>query len=68
VRLQNGDDVTQVAHGSLEPDGHLLLTLKAAQQTATKTDIAAITDRLRRIEGLLAATPTIPQRGASDES
>ncbi len=68
VRLQNGDDVTQVEHGRLEPDGHLILTLKPAEQTATKADVAAINERLRRIESLLATTSTIPQRGASDDS
>jgi uncharacterized membrane protein YcaP (DUF421 family) len=53
VRLQNGDDIGQVADGSLEPGGQLVLTLKAAEQNATKADIAALTDRLLRIEGLL---------------
>jgi uncharacterized membrane protein YcaP (DUF421 family) len=55
VRLQNGDDVSQVAHGDLEPGGQLVLTLKAADQGATKADVAEITDRLRRIENLLSA-------------
>jgi uncharacterized membrane protein YcaP (DUF421 family) len=63
VRLQNGDDVAQVEHGSLEPDGHLILNLKAAQQTATKADIARLTDHLRRIESLLATTPPTAQPG-----
>jgi uncharacterized membrane protein YcaP (DUF421 family) len=53
VRLQNGDDIGQVADGRLEPSGQLVLTLKAAEQNATKADIAALTDRLLRIEGLL---------------
>jgi uncharacterized membrane protein YcaP (DUF421 family) len=30
VRLQVGDDVTDVDRGSLEPDGKLVLTLKPA--------------------------------------
>jgi uncharacterized membrane protein YcaP (DUF421 family) len=55
VRLQNGDDVSQVAHGSLEPGGQLVLTLKAADQGATKADIAGLSDRLGRIENLLSA-------------
>jgi uncharacterized membrane protein YcaP (DUF421 family) len=53
VRLQNGDDVTEIALGSLEPGGQLVLTLKRAEQGATKADIADLTSRLGRIEGLL---------------
>jgi uncharacterized membrane protein YcaP (DUF421 family) len=55
VRLQSGDNVTDIDRGSLEPDGQLVLTLKTAQQPATKGDIADLTDRLRRIESLLSA-------------
>jgi uncharacterized membrane protein YcaP (DUF421 family) len=55
VRLQNGDEVAQVRHGSLEPGGQLVLTLKHAEQGATKADIAELTERLRRIEELLGA-------------
>lgn len=54
VRLQNGDTISQVESGSLEPSGQLILTLKAAEQGATKTDMAQLTDRLNRIENLLA--------------
>jgi uncharacterized membrane protein YcaP (DUF421 family) len=54
VRLQNGDDVGQVEDGSLEPSGQLVLTLKPAEQGATKADVVALTDRLRRIEDLLS--------------
>jgi uncharacterized membrane protein YcaP (DUF421 family) len=56
VRLQNADDVAQIEHGSLEPSGHLLLTMKTAEQNATKADIADLADRLRRIESLLSTT------------
>jgi uncharacterized membrane protein YcaP (DUF421 family) len=56
VRLQNGDDVAEVQHGSLEPGGQLVLTLKHSEQGATKADIAEVTARLSRIETLLAAT------------
>jgi uncharacterized membrane protein YcaP (DUF421 family) len=56
VRLQNGNDVAQVDHGDLEPGGQLVLTLKAAEQSVTKADVAELTDRLRRIESLLSAT------------
>lgn len=55
VRLQDGDDITEVDHGSLDPGGQLILTLKAGEQGATKSDVAALTDRLRRIETLLSA-------------
>jgi len=55
VRLQNGDDISQVQRGSLEPGGQLVLDLKAAEQGATKSDVAEITARLGRIEELLGA-------------
>lgn len=55
VRLENGDDVSEIERGSLEPGGQLVLTLKAAEQGATKGDIAELTDHLRRIEKLLKA-------------
>lgn len=55
VRVQNGDDISEVGHGSLEPGGQFLLTLKPAQQGATKADVAHLTDRLSRIESLLSA-------------
>jgi uncharacterized membrane protein YcaP (DUF421 family) len=56
VRLQNADDVAQIESGSLDPSGQLLLTLRPSEQAATKADVAAITDRLSRIEQLLGAT------------
>ena len=55
VRLQNGDDVSQIGLGRLEPGGQLVLTLKAAEQGATKSDIAELTSRLGQIERLLGA-------------
>jgi uncharacterized membrane protein YcaP (DUF421 family) len=55
VRLQNGDDVSQIETGNLEPSGQLVLTLKQAEQGATKADIAELTDRLARMERLLKA-------------
>lgn len=55
VHMQNGDDVHQVQRGSLEPGGQLVLTLKHAEQGATKADIAEVTARLSRIEDLLGA-------------
>jgi uncharacterized membrane protein YcaP (DUF421 family) len=55
VRLQNGDDVTEVEFGCLEPGGQFVLTLKAAEQSATKADVAELTGRLSRIESLISA-------------
>jgi uncharacterized membrane protein YcaP (DUF421 family) len=53
VRVQNGDNISQINRGSLEPGGQLVLTLKPADQAATKADVADLTSRLSRIESLL---------------
>jgi uncharacterized membrane protein YcaP (DUF421 family) len=55
VHLQGGDDVAEVGRGSLEPGGQLVLTLKKGEQGATKSDVAELSDCLRRIEDLLSA-------------
>jgi uncharacterized membrane protein YcaP (DUF421 family) len=55
VRLQNGDDISEVGTGLLEPGGQLVLTLKPGQQSATKDDVAELISRLRRIEDRLGA-------------
>jgi len=55
VHLQDADNITEVETGSLEPGGQLVLTLKTGEQGATKSDVAELTDRLRRIENLLSA-------------
>jgi uncharacterized membrane protein YcaP (DUF421 family) len=57
VRLENGDDVSEIQDGVLEPGGQLVLTLKAAEQSATKADVAELRDQLSRIESLLRAAP-----------
>jgi uncharacterized membrane protein YcaP (DUF421 family) len=54
IRLQNGDDVTEIATGTLEPGGQLVLTLKTDDQSADQSDIAALRAQLDRIERLLA--------------
>jgi uncharacterized membrane protein YcaP (DUF421 family) len=54
VRVQNADDISEIGHGSLEPGGQLVLTLKPSEQSATKADVAELTERLGRIEALLA--------------
>lgn len=55
VRLQNGDDLSEIGSGSLEPGGQLVLTLKPGEQSATKDDVAELTSHLHRIEDLLSA-------------
>jgi uncharacterized membrane protein YcaP (DUF421 family) len=55
VHLQGADDIAEVGHGSLEPGGQLMLTLKKGEQGATKSDIAELAGRLGRIENLLSA-------------
>lgn len=55
VRVQNGDDVSDVQVGVLEPGGQLVLSLKPSEQGATKGDVAALGDQLSRIESLLGA-------------
>ena len=53
VKVQNGDAVGDIQNGRLDPGGHLLLTLKPAQRTATRGDLASLADRLATIEQLL---------------
>ena len=55
VRMQNGDDVSEIQDGTLEPGGQLVLTLKRADQSATQADVAQLRDQLSRIEDLLRA-------------
>ncbi|CCH88468.1 conserved membrane protein of unknown function [Modestobacter italicus] len=55
VRSQNGDDISEIEHGELTPSGQLVLTLKPEEQSATKGDMAALTERLQHIERLLTA-------------
>jgi uncharacterized membrane protein YcaP (DUF421 family) len=54
IRLQNGDDISEIAAGRIEPGGQLILTLKPEEQNATKGDVAAIGARLEAIEAALA--------------
>lgn len=57
VRLENGDDVSEIQDGVLEPGGQIVLTLKATEQSATKGDVADLRAQLSRIESLLRAAP-----------
>ncbi|MGH7922799.1 MAG: DUF421 domain-containing protein [Candidatus Dormibacteraceae bacterium] len=54
VRLQNGDDLSEIQDGRLDPGGHLVLTLKPEEQAATKRDVRRLEDRLATIERLLS--------------
>ena len=55
IRMQNGDDISEVATGRIEPGGQLVLSLKPAEQNASKADIAAVNSRLTAIEAVLSA-------------
>ncbi|TAM87165.1 MAG: DUF421 domain-containing protein [Jatrophihabitans sp.] len=57
VRVQNGDDVSQVETGVLEPGGQLVLTLKEAEQGVTKADLERLATQLDRIEAALGGRP-----------
>lgn len=54
VRMQNGDDVSEVGSGRIEPTGQLVLTLKQEEQNADKDDIAHLHARLDAIDAALA--------------
>jgi uncharacterized membrane protein YcaP (DUF421 family) len=53
IRVQNGDDVTEVATGLMEPNGQLVLTLKQAEQSANKGDIARLSAQLTAMQASL---------------
>jgi uncharacterized membrane protein YcaP (DUF421 family) len=55
IRVQNGDDISEIATGRIEPNGQLVLSLKPAEQNASKGDIAALNARLAAIEAALGA-------------
>lgn len=50
VRLQNGDDIAEVATGTFDPSGQLIVTLKPEEQSATKGDVDRLAAQLTRIE------------------
>lgn len=54
VRLQNGDDVSEIGTGRMEPTGQLVLTLKPGEQSATKDDMTRLNARLDAIDAALA--------------
>ena len=53
VRTQNGDDISEIEDGQLAPAGHLVLTLKHDEQSATKGDVATLIQQLRNLEALI---------------
>ena len=59
IRVQNGDDITEIATGLMEPNGQLVFTLKKEEQSASKSVVAGLRAQLTGIEGsleLLAAS------------
>jgi uncharacterized membrane protein YcaP (DUF421 family) len=54
VRVQNGDNVTEIGTGRMEPSGQLVLTLKPGEQSADKDDITRLNARLDAIDAALA--------------
>jgi uncharacterized membrane protein YcaP (DUF421 family) len=55
IRVQNGDDMSEVAIGELAETGQLVLTLKPEEQNASRGDVAALNQRLDSIESALAS-------------
>jgi uncharacterized membrane protein YcaP (DUF421 family) len=55
IRSQNGDDISEIEHGEITPSGQIVVSLKHAEQSATKADVAALTEELRRIRELVSA-------------
>jgi hypothetical protein len=56
---QNGGDLKEVATGVIEPNGQLVLTLKEAEQSASKGDIVGLSAQLKAMQAsleLLAAS------------
>ena len=62
VRMQNGDGISEVEDGRLEPGGQLLLTLKEEEQGATKADIADLRSQLAALQSSLAHLTQAPRR------
>ena len=53
IRSQHGDDISEVDHAQLTPSGKLVLTLKPEEQSATKADIAELTEELHQLKAIL---------------
>jgi hypothetical protein len=48
MRVQNGDDGTEIGTGRMEPNGQLILSLKPDEQNATKVTSHASAPALRQ--------------------
>lgn len=68
IHLQNGDDVSEIGNGTLQPGGQLILTLKPGDQDADHNDIADLRRQLDRIEALLRGTAPGPARPGSESA
>ncbi len=66
IRLQNGNDIGDVWHGTLEPGGQLILSMRSDRQSADHGDIIALREQLDRIEALLAGRPASPEAAGGD--
>jgi uncharacterized membrane protein YcaP (DUF421 family) len=55
LRIQNGDEPGEVQEAVLDASGHLIVTLKPLERSATKGDVDLLDARLARIEAALAA-------------
>jgi uncharacterized membrane protein YcaP (DUF421 family) len=53
IRVQNGDDIKEVATGVMEPNGQLVLTLKEEEQSASKGDISDLSAQLKAMQASL---------------
>ncbi len=53
VHLQDGDDISQIRQAEVTADGHVVVRIKSIDQSASRGDIAGLTERLDRIEHLL---------------
>lgn len=66
VRMQNGERIADVASARLEPDGQLIVELKASAGNASRADIHRLEERLASLESLLQTVAGRPSgRGSA---
>jgi uncharacterized membrane protein YcaP (DUF421 family) len=58
VRRQGANTLAEVAQAELEPDGKILVRLNAADEGATKGDVARVEAKLDTLLGRLGPTAT----------
>jgi uncharacterized membrane protein YcaP (DUF421 family) len=63
IRVQNGEAISDVALGRLDPDGQFVIVLKSSEQNATRGNIAELETRLAAIEELLSTLAGRPPGG-----